>query len=381
MHGIYRVPDVYTCFKGFRVAGADPDLQGSCSVTVAFSETPDVEIDVSRNSVKLERQALKEISEFLQKRVAEIETEFLATHQESIYACLNARILGREIASRTRPHWGVFTQNEALEWVNVEPPCVVPEESQGRAVLGSSEHVSPEALTLNGSHVTVCAQLMLGRNEGYQTPIALSLFEYPPDHVVEGPTRNTLLPAWTLFARKSSFPPVALVPFPPNWNVFLGMRAEASGQLHVLLNASHALSVWAHENKFELAGSVLSQPSYARTRKAVFPDESRRSALRQTPALALDWLIACLVSGELPTMWEVLHQQDSSFLPDLWSCLHSSTPPDEIYFYTETSSILGARYIHLTPTKASNYPAAQVRKIIGEAPDEWRLRDNKLPET
>lgn len=357
-------------------------------VTLNLSDSAGVDIGVSRDYLRVSPPVRDEISLFVRQKLSEVETEFLAKYEGSLYAWLNARILAREIPPNTPLNWGTLKSSATLQWTCPVPPYFVPDEDyRGQAMLGkksgsTEEAVSPDAVVLNGKHVAFCATLDLRRGDEDYHGMKLDPFDAPPEIVIEGIGRSVLVPGWRQPMRKQSSPKVARVEFPPNWNAFLGMYPSDAVRQHVLLNAGHVLAGLSAETQFGWTTSVLARPSYDRTRKSVFPDENLRVRLLQEPTQGMDWLVACAVSGAIVKTWEVLNQQDPSFLPRLWDCF-GLAQSQEIYFYTQGKFVFGPTVVRITPEKASGVSLGltQINKIVGEPLPNWSLAQETRTES
>jgi len=116
------------------------------------------------------------------------------------------------------------------------------------------------------------------------------------------------------------------------------------------LNRKDVFSIHAIKVLFEHLGSpdeCVALCEYSATVLTI----DQEPVLAEDTALAFDWLVACLASGQSGKIWRALKEQDQAFLPALWKRLGLVPEKEIVLFWYEASGICEARIASAADTR------------------------------
>ncbi|HTU46007.1 MAG TPA: hypothetical protein VMF91_13140 [Bryobacteraceae bacterium] len=368
-HGF--LPDIQSEWssKGFAVAqpfiGAVMDAVGllysTFRVHLDIAETRRARVGVNRYNLQLDKSAAEEILDFIRKKTGEIATAFLQEHRNSIYSTLNRRLLDVPVPSEEVQHWAVYHSQQELLWQGVEWPAG-----------WTDQQFRKPSLFLNDDRVSLCPTLSIKRERylEHATPFATA----PGKFILGPPAESILLSIWLNPGSETPLSTVSSADFPPTWIRLLGCELNYAGKDMVFLNREHPFAVYALGAEFNWTNKVISSYGQDRRRNA-FPSEEQRTKISTEPAEALDWLLACFLSGSVDEIWDSLKERDPGFLPSAWAALGLSAS-ENVAFVTGTSSLRATGCV-VTPDECrQRYLGARAdvwKEFLPPVPPDWQL--------
>lgn len=273
-------------------------------------------VSVNRNSLALtdtgrgELAALIATAHTLQSRVC-------ASNEHSIYAWLNARVVGMESPAR-----------EQINWIS-QPKLSIKERSWGllrfpaiSALVFAYGSKVERLAKWKGQQVTIAPCLGGPQDDDFYDGEPWHPQSLAPDRILvlmEAGLlshRHRVAPIWTQCPKPRSKSHVAGMTsrFPPNWNHICGVQFASYSSLQ------GKVSVWNPRHPLVKLVDAPGRAWCLKVFETVLDPIPHKSELLSDAGRAAYWVLMCL-QREQNDLWNGIRDRDAHFLPELWDVL------------------------------------------------------------
>ena len=317
---------VITSWKGMRLHAPSGEyelgqsLQPGCITEIDWTSAEAGRIGVNRHELTMNRKALAALDRIRQES-AELCRQFLVRSEDSLYACLNCCLTGKNLPENISPRWIAMKQNgnsREATWAPLIPPITT-------VVSLAYEYGRDENFIWNSKRVDVVYSLGDEDDDDPYDGIAWHPATLPPDRICLRRNRvqaldmpRGLSPLWT-----NDLVGTADTPSRLSFSLRPRMESRMRCTFLQLCAASGGKVVWNCENPIVRAVT----PEAWMWCRAAFAESldplPEREQLLMEKARVAGWILMCL-QGVQAGIWDGLKERDPSFLPTALKAVSAS---------------------------------------------------------